>query len=176
MEKRCRLYNFAGNMKKGKAYIWAAGAGLLVLMIAADLAGGGEAGAQVLLHLRTPRVLTALLAGASLALAGGQMQSVLRNPLADPHIMGVSAGAALGAALATMLGGHSLPGGHGGLPQRRREAGLLRRMVGVPLHLAAQQHGHHHPGAGGADRGVDLSPVFHGGTLVHQQSFAHEYC
>ena len=63
MEKRCRLYNFAGNMKKGKAYIWAAGAGLLVLMIAADLAGGGEAGAQVLLHLRTPRVLTALLAG-----------------------------------------------------------------------------------------------------------------
>ncbi|MBP3661546.1 MAG: iron ABC transporter permease [Bacteroidales bacterium] len=97
-------------MKKGKAYIWAAGAGLLVLMIAADLACGGEAGAQVLLHLRTPRVLTALLAGASLALAGGQMQSVLRNPLADPHIMGVSAGAALGAALATMLGGHSLPG------------------------------------------------------------------
>ena len=97
-------------MKKGKAYIWAAGAGLLVLMIAADLACGGEAGAQVLLHLRTPRVLTALLAGASLALAGGQMQSVLRNPLADPHIMGVSAGAALGAALATMLVGHSLPG------------------------------------------------------------------
>lgn len=91
-------------MKKGKAYIWAAGAGLLVLMIAADLACGGEAGAQVLLHLRTPRVLTALLAGASLALAGGQMQSVLRNPLADPHIMGVSAGAALGAALATMSG------------------------------------------------------------------------
>jgi iron complex transport system permease protein len=38
------------------------------------------------------------------------MQSVLRYPLAEPHIMGVSAGAALGAALATMLGGHSLPG------------------------------------------------------------------
>ena len=57
-----------------------------------------------MLHLRIPRVLTALLAGASLALAGGQMQSVLRNPLADPHIMGVSAGAALGAALATMSG------------------------------------------------------------------------
>jgi iron complex transport system permease protein len=38
------------------------------------------------------------------------MQSVLRNPLADPHIMGVSAGAALGAALATMLGSHALQG------------------------------------------------------------------
>lgn len=91
-------------MRKGNGYIWIAGIGLLAIMVAADLACGGEAGAQVLLHLRTPRVLTALLAGASLALAGGQMQSVLRNPLADPHIMGVSAGAALGAALATMLG------------------------------------------------------------------------
>lgn len=65
---------------------------------------GGQAAPMVMLHLRTPRILTALLSGASLALAGGQMQSILRNPLADPHIMGVSAGAALGAALATMSG------------------------------------------------------------------------
>ena len=78
---------------------------LLALLAACDLACGGEAGAQVLLHLRAPRAVTALLAGAALALAGAQMQSVLRNPLADPHIMGVSSGAALGAALATMLGG-----------------------------------------------------------------------
>ena len=77
---------------------------LLALLAACDLACGGEAGAQVLLHLRAPRAVTALLAGAALALAGVQMQSVLRNPLADPHIMGVSAGAALGAASATMLG------------------------------------------------------------------------
>ena len=85
-------------------YIWCGGILLLVLVAACDLACGGEAGAQVLLHLRAPRAVTALLAGAALALAGGQMQSVLRNPLADPHIMGVSSGAALGAALATMLG------------------------------------------------------------------------
>ena len=97
-------------MRNGKAHIWTVGTGLIVLMVVADLACGGEAGAQVLLHLRTPRVLTALLAGAALSLAGGQMQSVLRNPLADPHIMGVSAGASLGTALATMLGGHALPG------------------------------------------------------------------
>ena len=94
-------------------YIWCGGILLLALLAACDLACGGEAGAQVLLHLRTPRVVTALLAGAALALAGGQMQSVLRNPLADPHIMGVSAGAALGAASATMLGARThavLPG------------------------------------------------------------------
>ena len=88
-QNRKRIYNFAMMNRKRNIYIWC----------------GGEAGAQVLLHLRTPRVVTALLAGAALALAGGQMQSVLRNPLADPHIMGVSAGAALGAASATMLTG-----------------------------------------------------------------------
>ena len=76
----------------------------MVLLAGADMLCGGQAAAMVMLHLRIPRVLTALLAGASLALAGGQMQSVLRNPLADPYIMGVSAGAALGAALATMSG------------------------------------------------------------------------
>ena len=94
------------NMKRN-THIWCGGVLLLVLLAACDLACGGEAGAQVLLHLRAPRVVTALLAGAALALAGGQMQSVLRNPLADPHIMGVSAGAALGAASATMLGGRT---------------------------------------------------------------------
>lgn len=102
---------------KRKGLIWIIGVTLLAMLAAADLSCGGEAGAQVLLHLRTPRVLTALLAGASLALAGAQMQSVLRNPLADPHIMGVSAGAALGAASATMLGGRTgmiLPGILGG--------------------------------------------------------------
>lgn len=93
-------------------YIWCIGGALLAVLAAADLLWGGglglmreEAGAQVLLHLRAPRAVTALLAEAALALAGAQMQSVLRNPLADPHIMGVSAGASLGAALATMWGG-----------------------------------------------------------------------
>lgn len=88
----------------GRTYLWIIGLITMVLLAGADMLCGGQAGAMVMLHLRAPRVLTALLAGASLALAGGQMQSVLRNPLADPHIMGVSAGAALGAALATMSG------------------------------------------------------------------------
>ena len=107
-----KTYNFVPMKKAGHIYIWIAGLAVLVLAACADMMCGGAAGAQVLWHLRAPRVLTALLAGASLALAGAQMQSVLRNPLADPHIMGVSAGASLGAAAATMLGGHlaaSLP-------------------------------------------------------------------
>jgi hypothetical protein len=52
--------------------------------------------------IRVPRVAAALLSGALLALSGVQMQAVFRNPLADPHIMGVSAGAGTGAAIAAI--------------------------------------------------------------------------
>ena len=55
--------------------------------------------------VRLPRILTAIIAGGGLAVAGAQMQSILRNPLADPHIMGISSGASLGAAIATLAGG-----------------------------------------------------------------------
>lgn len=75
---------------------------LAVLVAVELLQGPGAADARVIRMLRLPRVVTAVCAGAALALAGAQMQSVLRNPLADPHIMGVSSGAALGAAVATM--------------------------------------------------------------------------
>ncbi len=75
-----------------------------------DLIWGGIANAQVMLHLRLPRMVTALLAGACMALSGSQMQSIFRNPLADPHIMGISSGAALGAAITTMYAGVSIGG------------------------------------------------------------------
>lgn len=71
--------------------------------------------AGIFLKLRLPRMLTALLSGACLSLAGLQMQSVFRNPLADPHIMGVSAGAGTGAAAATLLIEASLPAALSGL-------------------------------------------------------------
>ena len=91
----------------------------LLLLVAADLSVGGVGlgglDANIFLKLRLPRMLTALLAGASLALAGLQMQSIFRNPLADPHIMGVSAGAGTGAAIATLLIGTSLPAALSGL-------------------------------------------------------------
>jgi iron complex transport system permease protein len=63
--------------------------------------------------LRLPRALTAFACGGMLALAGALMQVLLRNPLADPYILGVSGGAAVGALLAllTGLGGLWLTGG-----------------------------------------------------------------
>lgn len=79
----------------------------LTAMIAADLLWEGIPEMTILKELRIPRIATAMLAGAALALSGAQMQSIFRNPLADPHIMGVSSGAALGAAIATMSGGQT---------------------------------------------------------------------
>lgn len=55
--------------------------------------------------IRGPRVLSAALVGACLAIAGAQMQSVFRNPLADPHIFGLSAGAGTGVAIFTAAAG-----------------------------------------------------------------------
>lgn len=55
--------------------------------------------ADILFKFRLPKALTALLAGAALAVSGLQMQTLFRNPLADPYILGVSSGASLGVAL-----------------------------------------------------------------------------
>jgi iron complex transport system permease protein len=62
----------------------------------------------VLLNIRTPRVLMALLVGAALGTSGAAMQGMFRNPLADPGLIGISAGAALGAVTIIVLG-TSLP-------------------------------------------------------------------
>jgi iron complex transport system permease protein len=61
--------------------------------------------AQIVWLFRMPRLVTAALAGAALGLAGLMMQTLFRNPLADPFILGISAGAGLGVALAVMASG-----------------------------------------------------------------------
>lgn len=70
---------------------------------------GGEASktswTYIILSFRLPKALTALLAGAALAVSGLQMQTLFRNPLADPYILGVSAGASLGVALVVLASG-----------------------------------------------------------------------
>jgi len=66
---------------------------------------GNEEGvaAQVLFHLRLPRILAALLSGLALSVAGTVMQSILRNPLGSPFTLGISNAAAFGAAFAVIL-------------------------------------------------------------------------
>jgi len=64
--------------------------------------------AQVLWELRLPRTLTAFITGALLGIAGALMQVLLRNPLADPYILGVSGGASVGALFAILAGAGTL--------------------------------------------------------------------
>jgi len=58
----------------------------------------------IVLKIRVPRVITGFVVGASLGVVGTAFQCILRNPLADPFILGVSSGAALGASIAIVLG------------------------------------------------------------------------
>ncbi|NNE67941.1 MAG: iron ABC transporter permease [Pyrinomonadaceae bacterium] len=96
-----------GRLEKGKAAL------LLVLLLAVVLAFGillgsetvdlfdpSEAQYAILLEIRIPRVLLGACVGACLACAGAALQALLRNPLAEPYLLGVSNGAALGTMLA----------------------------------------------------------------------------
>ena len=62
-----------------------------------------ELGSTILYTIRMPRVMLAAFVGASLAISGACLQGLFRNPLADPGLIGVSAGAALGAAFAIVF-------------------------------------------------------------------------
>jgi iron complex transport system permease protein len=57
----------------------------------------------IVMDLRLPRVLTAMVVGVGLAVSGATFQGLLRNPLADPYVLGTASGAALGAAVAVLL-------------------------------------------------------------------------
>jgi iron complex transport system permease protein len=70
----------------------------------ADLFSPSARGHAIVVGYRLPRVLLGAVAGAGLAGAGAAFQTVLRNPLADPYLLGVSGGAALGATLAIAAG------------------------------------------------------------------------
>jgi iron complex transport system permease protein len=108
--------------------LWAAGLAALVVSVAvaitigpADLSVGevfgvvgqhlglGDAGVSrirdgIVWELRLPRTLLAAVCGAGLAICGAIMQSLLRNPLADPFVLGISSGASTGAVLVVILG------------------------------------------------------------------------
>lgn len=96
-----------------RRYLWPLSALLLLALLAlAAAALCGSSGClrpsasadtvSLLLSLRVPRALTAFAVGALLALAGALMQVLLRNPLADPYVLGLSGGAAAGALLSML--------------------------------------------------------------------------
>lgn len=77
------------------------------------LTGSGDPDAtltSIVWRIRLPRVLLAALAGATLSLGGLVFQAILRNPLAEPYILGISGGAAIGAIIGILLGLSRFPG------------------------------------------------------------------
>lgn len=90
---------------------------------------------QIIWQIRTPRVLLAALAGAALSVAGVAFQALVRNPLADPYILGVSSGASLGAVGAAVAGGVV-----GGLGQTGAAFGTALLSVAA-VYLLAQRAG-----------------------------------
>jgi len=76
---------------------------------AAAIGQPGSPAGEILWTIRAPRAVMAALVGAALGLAGAALQGLLRNPLADPGVLGVSASAGLGAGLSISLGLAALP-------------------------------------------------------------------
>jgi iron complex transport system permease protein len=74
------------------------------------LGGGTTAQRLIVLDLRLPRILAAVLVGAALAVAGALTQTFARNPLASPDVLGVTSGASLGAVAVIVLGGSATVG------------------------------------------------------------------
>ncbi|HVM98235.1 MAG TPA: iron chelate uptake ABC transporter family permease subunit, partial [Candidatus Acidoferrales bacterium] len=89
----------------------------------------------ILFDTRLPRVLLAAIVGGSLAAAGVVLQGLLRNPLAEPHLIGVSGGAALGAVVAVIVVGRSVFAEAGLLPLAAASGALLSMAVIYRLSL-----------------------------------------
>ena len=76
----------------------------LAAMLSPGRTGADNRLAMILAEIRIPRLLLGLIVGAGLAICGAVMQGLFRNPMADPGLLGISSGAALGAVLTIVLG------------------------------------------------------------------------
>ncbi|MDX9698917.1 MAG: iron ABC transporter permease [Rhodocyclaceae bacterium] len=106
--RRSLLVLLALLLSGAMAFVWALLSGDLHTAWGDVLAalGGGQGGlvADVVRELRLPRAVAVFACGGLLAIAGALMQVLLRNPLADPYVLGISGGAAVGALAAMLLG------------------------------------------------------------------------
>jgi iron complex transport system permease protein len=96
----------------------------------------------ILFETRVPRVLLAAIVGAALATAGAALQGLMRNPLAEPHLIGVSGGAALGAVIAVIVGGRGVLAAASVLPLAAAAGALLSMAI---VYWLALVHGRLQP-------------------------------
>lgn len=115
------------------------------------MGSGDSTHRRILLEIRLPRACLGLLVGGGLALAGAVFQALLRNPLAEPYILGISGGSAAGAVLVLALGWVSISSGL--LPAAAFAGALLA--VLLVFRVAAS-----------ADRGMDVRVLLLAGVVV----------
>jgi len=95
----------------------------------ADIFVSGTTSHDIIMTFRLPRVLLGAVAGAGLAAVGAAFQAVLRNPLAEPYVLGVSGGAALGATVALVAGAGVGLLGAAGVPAAAFVGGVLATAI-----------------------------------------------
>ena len=107
--------------------------GAVLQILGTTFQAGGEtpesAGSIILLQVRLPRIALAFLVGGALAAVGVGLQALLRNPLAEPYVLGISSGAAFGATLGMLLGVGGTVLGFSVLPVWAFLGGLLSILV-----------------------------------------------
>ncbi len=104
MNPRARIVLFASFVVLAAAIALGVSFGTDSVSIARALGDSASRDHDIVFDVRLPRVLLGALAGAGLSLVGVALQAFLRNPLAEPYVLGVSGGSAVGATLAIMLG------------------------------------------------------------------------
>jgi len=82
---------------------------LIALVFICTMIGTSGIDYEIIFSVRLPRVILAVIVGSSLAVAGAVFQGILRNPLADPYILGTSTGGALGATIGLFVGHYLVP-------------------------------------------------------------------
>ncbi len=127
----CLVFAFLANLSFGSVRI--------PLNDVFQILTGGEASRtvyeKIILGIRLPRALTGILAGSALALAGLQMQTIFRNPLADPFVLGVNSGASLGVALVILIIGPGSAALLGGLSMFGNYSVVIAASLGAALVL-----------------------------------------
>ncbi|TQL67964.1 iron complex transport system permease protein [Nocardioides albertanoniae] len=102
------------------------------------LGGGTDAEHFIVWELRLPRSVVGLVVGAGFGMSGAIWQSITRNPLASPDLLGITAGAGAGAVAVIILGGTAFVGGAVGVPVAAMVGGLL---TGAMIYLLAWRRG-----------------------------------
>ncbi|MFN7252628.1 MAG: FecCD family ABC transporter permease [Anaerobacillus sp.] len=97
------------------------------------LGNGDDVSNAIILNVRLPRIVLAILVGSALAVAGAGFQGVLRNPLADPYILGVSSGASVGAAFIILFGLQSVIFGKYSIPVVAFITGVLTLLLVIKI-------------------------------------------